>query len=170
MCEQLFADHGSEETELGFGGIAGTYIDNAERYEAITGYKRMLFLGHDDGKVRFLFICDEDRFDREENMELVVSALKFLDIDAAVEREGITAGGFRICSDDVGYKDGRAVHTWEMSVRRRKDIGSGYVAVDRINPGISPSFLVGAIKYAFECRFGKSEWIEPCSEIEKISV
>ncbi len=116
------------------------------------------------GAMFYSFITERNGSLPSEHMLILKDALNALDVAATVYGDSLTVDG-RPCSCGSAYSANNAVlnagvlyyGTEQALLERVFGRRCPYISLSDINPGLSRSYLFGAVRYSFELVYGKAE-------------
>lgn len=137
--------------------------------DALCGVRRLSrglpFLG-DPGALGYAFITDESRFSLAVQQRVLMDALQYVDLSAQVQAGRLLVHGLP-CSESAVYRAGQSMlHHGAIYIRVPSErlaeaerlSGIHYANLAQFHPALQKSYLCSAIRYAFECAFGKASW------------
>ena len=142
------------------------FYSTEDRLEQTELNDASLFLFHEEGsfvfgKPRALSYVFSFEKETRESLDVLKDALLALGAEKiAIESSSLVFCGKRISRDRYFEKDGRFFHSGTMFYSRKTP---QLLPMEEVQSGLTMLLLVGAIKYQFEKRFGKSADEESCA-------
>lgn len=118
--------------------------------------------GDKSGIINYCFQTGAPALDICRQLSVFVNALNFLDVPAYLSGEVLKCDDGFLGVGELSKSGEKIAHTGELYFNTpESSLPVGAVNIYDLNRAIGPKFLVSAIKYSFECAFGKAVEFNP---------
>ena len=142
------------------------FYSTEDRLEQTELNGASLFLFHEEGsfafgKPRSLSYVFSFEKETRESLDVLKSALSELGVrNLKTEADSLVSGGKKLTQDRYYMKEGRFYHSGRLFFSEKSP---HLLPMEEAADGLTMLLLIGAVKYQFEKRFGKSADEESCA-------